>query len=377
VLGPFSAQELRVRASEGSIKPTDGIRDSVSERFYLASTVKGLFPTQTLGAENHPPPAPQRLANHETPPSRTALTEPALGPLSRLLTSLASCVMDVMHDRVKAGIITQAQFDTLGSTLLTELGSAISHTEAGTTGRGHEGIVAARPLTPAPRRQPAASPSTSTHRRENTNASRPTAPQPPHSTAPGLLQIGAAAMAGGAWGYLLGRQGGVALGHQLPNNPAEIHYHFDTPPDTDVRQASLIAQDAPPDQTGVHDGQPTVIGVDTDNNGLIDTFYGDVNADGRADAVGFDKDADGFTEKVLLDTDNNGVFDRAYIEAPADAAGGINETTTDDGADFATEASDEVADLDDAAIADNDSPVFEATEDFSPDFEADFDGDFG
>jgi hypothetical protein len=141
-----------------------------------------------------------------------------------------------------------------------------------------------------------------------------------------------------------------------------VHYHGTASQFADTSVGDTV----PVDHAQVSHEQPqaNVMGVDSNNDGLVDTFYGDSNGDGTADVMGRDTDADGDLDQIAVDTNHDGSFDRSFTED--------SELADVDDASLSPEA-----DLDDQELeaddADYDAGDYGDIADVGGDFGGDFD----
>jgi len=386
--GPFSGVQIKQRAATGAILPHHHIQEDGSPKLYEARLVPGLFETQpqaTAPASSTPP------AGNGDPEKQTGPLKPRFrNPVSALLNSLTTITLDNMHARVGRGELSQAAFEQSGAVLLTELQSALVFAEslpespppsgantpdkpkpADAQHRAPDaGRSGSRPLTGT-----VVPPARDSARTGGAKSSPRQAPMAAPAAAAGssgasALQLGAAALAGGAWGYLLARQGGMghgmAYGHGMGDT--HIHYHGTASDFADTSSHDMATADHVPvsyEQPSA-DAQANVMGVDSNNDGLVDTFYGDSNGDGTADVMGRDTDADGDLDHIAIDSNNDGTFDRSFTEDDA--------TTEAD--DVADSAEDDVDDQDfesDGDDADYDAGDYGDIADVGGDFGGDFD----
>jgi hypothetical protein len=346
--GPFSSVELKGRASSGIIGRDHFIQEEGLPTLHLAREVRGLFTDCDAGGENTGSVANPRSTIHRQPdPStRTILVPRFKNPISSLLNNLTSSVLDLMHARVDKGELTETQFEQLGRGLLVELQSALAYAEAlplnlakdtsrttagAATINAGEGSVAAdepkaRPNATQPGNRSRSGNNTSKQSGVARLATTPQSQQamPTGNAGASALQMGVAALAGGAWGYLIGRQGGMGspLPHGYQIGETHIHYHGD---DTGVPgQGNELhnGSDYTPVSFESSENAPTVIGADTNSDGLIDSFYGDTDADNVVDVMGTDTDADGDIDRVSIDTDDDGTLDRTFVEESSDDSDG-------------------------------------------------------
>lgn len=366
--GPFSGVQIKQRAATGAILPHHNIQEEGSSKLYEARLVPGLFGTQT------PPTAATTGEQSSRVAAATGPLKPRFrNPVSTLLNSLTTITLDNMHARVGRGELTQAVFEQSGAVLLTELQLAIAFVEslldssrpngANTADKPKSGDAqqraaetgrpGGRPLTgavipPAPgadRAGGAKSPS------QQASMASPAAAA--GSSGASTLQLGAAALAGGAWGYLLARQGGMGNGMVYGQGMGDthIHYHGTESAFADSSANEMATADHVPvsNEQPQADSQAHVMGVDSNNDGLVDTF-GDSSGDGTADVMDRGTDADGDLDHIAIDSNNDGTFDGSFTEDDATAE-------ADDMAESAE------ADLDD--------------QDFESDDDVDDYGDFG
>jgi len=339
--GPFTGLQIKQRAMSGDILPHHQIQEDGSPKLYEARLVAGLFEPGTPRSEANPPatsgaPAATAVAQDGNGHKASSLKPRFRNPVSSLLNSLATIALDNMHARVGRGELSQPAFEQSAATLLIELQSAITFAEAmpeapGAAARGSAPASSAQ--TAAPRHAvdakqarseppagkiPAPLPSGGRHGGEARSAPRssPMASPPAAASPTGASgwQLGAAALAGGAWGYLLARQGGMghgtAYGHGMGDT--HVHYHGTASQFADASMSDTV----PVDHAPVSHEQPqaNVMGVDSNNDGLVDTFYGDSNGDGTADVMGRDTDADGDLDQIAIDRNHDGSFDQRFTE---------------------------------------------------------------
>jgi hypothetical protein len=400
-LGPFSGVQIKQRAATGEILPHHRIQEEGSPKLYEARLVPGLFDTQA---------SPPAAAKGQQSAMGTAATVPmpAIGgenrqqpgplrprfrnPISSLLNSLTTITLESMHSRVSRGELSQAAFEQSGAVLLTELQSAITFAESLPDASRPAGANTADKPQSGEAQQRAAEPGR-TGGRPLTGTVIPPAPgegrrgerkPPPRQPAVGspataaspvgasALQLGAAALAGGAWGYLLARQGGVgqgmAYGHGMGDT--HIHYHGTASEFAADSANDMATEDHVPvsyEQSST-DSQAHVMGVDSNNDGLVDTFYGDSDGDGMADVMGRDTDSDGDLDHIAIDSNNDRTFDRSFTEDDAVAeSDDIGESVEDDLDDQGLESDDDAADgdYDDGDYGD----IADAGGDFGGDFD--------
>jgi hypothetical protein len=370
-LGPFSGVQVKQRAAAGAILPHHFIQEEGSPKLYEARLVPGLFDAKAAPTASSVSSVPSDGGDHGRQPS--PLRPRFRNPVSSLLNSLTTLTLDNMHARVGRGELTQAAFERAGAALLTELQSAITFAEtlsASTTPTGADSANTSRsgagpqqareagrtggrppngPVVPVAKNA-GRSGGDNSSRRPSPNVSPPAAAGP---AIPSALQLGAAALAGGAWGYLLARQGGIAGGHG--GGDTHVHYHGTAQEFAGDSASEMASGDVLPVSHVPSSPQPQthVMGVDSNNDGLVDTFYGDSNGDGIADMMGRDVDADGDLDHVAVDSNDDGAFDRTF-KADDTAA--------------------EVEDMADAADGDLDEQDFEAADDIADDYDA---GDYG
>jgi hypothetical protein len=367
--GPFSGVQIKQRAADGAILPHHHIQEDGSPKLYEARLVPGLFGVQapSTAAGNNP----VRSAGGENRQQPGRLKPRFRNPVSALLNSLTTITLDNMHARVGRGELTQATFEQSGAVLLTELQSAIVFAESlPDSSRPADGNTSTEPESGDARRRapeagrPGARPLTGTvvppardAARAGDAKSRPrqaplaSAAVSAGSSGASALQLGAAALAGGAWGYLLARQGGMGHGMAYGQGMGDTHIHYrgtasdfaDTSA-SDMSTADHVPVSYEQPQT---DSPAHVMGVDSNNDGLVDTFYGDSNGDGRADVMGRDTDADGDLDHIAIDSNNDGTFDRSFTEDEAtDEAEDMTESAEDDPEDAEIESDGDVDDAD-------------------------------
>jgi hypothetical protein len=403
--GPFSGVEIKQRASAGIIHPEHHIQEEGAPKLYEARMVPGLFDiapgtavSEAAGSQKASSSVNKPAAVPPHGPSEAPNIRPRFrNPVSALLNSLTSCVLDSLNARVQRGEIKQADFERMGSSLLLELQSAVAFAEAmqsephpttATPNARPTANTAAQPsgsATAAPVLKGQVLPKQAAStviaggkaaggRQPSQHATHAT---PPYSASPvaasgaSALQLGAAALAGGAWGYLLARQGGGAHGMAYGHGAADthIHYHGDgnnlaAGSEYDLPQADYT----PVSHAGSQEADPAVMGVDTNSDGLIDTFYGDTNSDGTADVMGVDIDRDGDIDRVSMDTNHDGAFDRSFVEESAEADDADSPETEDVAEDDYDNDDAEDMDVDDGDVGD-----FEDVADAEMDFGGDMD----
>jgi len=393
--GPFSGVQIKQRAASGAILPHHHIQEDGSPKLYEARLVPGLFDGQAPSAAAATNAVPSGNGENGQQPGQ--LKPRFRNPVSALLNSLTTITLDNMHARVGRGELTQAIFEQSGAVLLTELQSAIvfaeslpdssrpaatSTSDKPKSGNAQQraaqpGRSGSRPLTgtvvpPAPsagRAGNAKSPS-----RQAPIASPTVAASSPGASA---LQLGAAALAGGAWGYLLARQGGMSGGMSYGHGMGDTHTHYHgTASDfADTSANDMATADHVPVsyEQPQADSQAHVMGVDTNSDGLVDTFYGDSHGDGTADVMGRDTDADGDLDHIAIDTNNDGTFDRRFTEDDATAEAGDTAESAEDDLDEQDFGSD--GDVDDGDVDDGDYDAGDYGEiaDAGGDFGGDFD----
>lgn len=366
--GPFTGVQIKQRAAMGVIQPHHRIQEDGSPKLHEARLVPGLFetpPTHAASVSRSAQPTGGERGQQPAP-----LTPRFRNPVSTLLNSLASLALDNMHARVSRGELTQAAFEQSGTVLLKELQSAITFAESlpDFPPRGPASPLAPpdpgakKQTTPQPAR-PTGRPLTGTVVPSISEAPRGRAatshpPQAPMAAPPAAagssgasaLQLGAAALAGGAWGYLLARQGGMGHGMAYGHGMGDTHIHYHG-------MASDFAGNSLQDLAPAHhvpvnyepqvESQPSVMGVDSDSDGLVDTFYGDSNGDGTADVMGRDADADGDLDQIAIDSDNDGTFDRTFTADDAsDDAHAMSDSADDDADDQDFDSDGDEADYD-------------------------------
>lgn len=386
--GPFSGVQIKQRAATGAILSHHHIQENGSPKLYEARLVPGLFETQpqSTAPTSSPPPAGNGERGQQPGPLKPRFRN----PVSALLNSLTTITLDNMHARVGRGELTQAAFEQSGAVLLTELQSAIVFAEslpdssrpAGATGADQPNSGDAPQRAPQPGR-PGGRPLTGTvippaRDSARTSGAKSAPRQAPIATpaaavgssGASALQLGAAALAGGAWGYLLARQGGMghgmAYGHGMGDT--HIHYHGTASDFADTSSHDMAMADHVPVsyEQPQAESQANVMGVDSNNDGLVDTFYGDSNGDGTADVMGRDTDADGDLDHIAIDSNNDGTFDRSFTEDDATAeADDMTDSAEDevDDQDFESEGDD----------ADYDAGDYGDIADTGGDFGGDFD----
>jgi len=398
--GPFSGVQIKQRAATGAIQPHHHIQEEGSPKLYEARLVPGLFDAKTpssastngqqtsnaMGATGG-----SREGGSENSQQTAPLKPRFRNPVSALLNSLTTITLENMHARVGRQEVTQAAFEQSGAILLMELQSALKFAESlpdssrldgGTAGdkpksgnaqqrAPHPDRAAGRPLTGTVV-PPASGSSRAGRGNSPTRQSQMAPPAAAGSSGTSALQLGAAALAGGAWGYLLARQGGMGQGMAYGQGMGDTHIHYHGTA-SDVADNSAY-DNATADHVPVSyeqpqtDSQAHVMGVDSNNDGLVDTFYGDSNGDGVADVMGRDTDADGDVDHIAIDNNNDGTFDRSFTEDDATAeADDMAESDEDDLDDQDLEADDDVddADYDDGDYGD----VADAGGDFGGDFD--------
>lgn len=357
--GPFSGVQIKQRAAMGEILPHHHIQEDGSPKLYEARLVPGLFETQpqsTTPVLSRPPAGNGEREQHAGPPKPRFRN-----PVSALLNSLTTITLDNMHARVGRGEVTQTEFEQSGAVLLTELQSAVVFAESLPGSSRPSGVNAPDKAKPGDTQNRApeagrheARPLTGTVVPQARDAARASGAKTPPRQAPmaapaaaagssgaSALQMGAAALAGGAWGYLLARQGGMGHGMAYGHGTGDthIHYHGTGSDFADTSSHDMGTADHIPVsyEQPQADLQANVMGVDSNNDGLVDTFYGDSNGDGIADVMGRDTDADGDLDYIAIDSNNDGTFDRSFTEDEATAeAGDIADSAEDDvdGQDF-------------------------------------------
>lgn len=397
--GPFTGQQIRQRAASGDIQRHHHIQEGGLPSLYEARLVPGLFDTQAApavaGSTSRMTAAASRDGDGPSDPSPThpqpaAMRPTFRNPVSTLLNSLTTLVLDSLHTRVKTGELSQQNFEQSATAMLMELQAAIrfaesqpelarvagagNGSESDRTGSGSRQTAATggpqgsqrnasdHPHAPSPGKPPARP------RPER----MPMAPPAPAagSTGASAWQMGAAALAGGAWGYLLARQGGMGPGMAYGPGAGDTHIHYHgsaaelaDSPDFNAESADHMPVSYSPPQ---EDPQASVMGVDSNNDGLVDTFYGDSDGDGIADVMARDTDADGEIEQIAIDSDHDGSFDQTFTEdeISMDDDGSMNAEADDlVDADYASE---EVGDGYDAG---DHGGVADAGEDFGGDFD--------
>lgn len=334
--GPFSGAQIKQRAATGSILPHHHIQEDGSPKLYEARLVPGLFEAQPQSTANasYPPPA----GGSERGQQPGQLKPRFRNPVSALLNSLTTITLDNMHARVGQGELTQAAFEQSGAVLLAELQSAIVFAESLPESSRPVGVNTPDKPKPGDAQQRAPGPDRAGGRpltgtvvppardgAQKSGAKSPPRqpPMPSHAAAAGssgasALQLGAAALAGGAWGYLLARQGGMShgLGYGHGMGDTHIHYHGTASDFADTSSHDVASADHVPVSYEQPQAAPqaNVMGVDSNNDGLVDTFYGDSNGDGTADVMGRDSDGDGDLDRIAIDSNNDGTFDRSFTE---------------------------------------------------------------
>lgn len=388
--GPFSGIQIKQRAAAGAILPHHHIQEDGSPKLYEARLVPGLFDSQAPSTAATTGAVPSGGGDNGQQPGQ--LKPRFRNPVSAFLNSLTTITLDNMHARVGRGELTQAAFEQSGAVLLTELQSAIVFAESLPDSSRPAGASASdKPKSgdakqPGPEAaRPGGRPLTGTVVPPAPGAGRDgNAKSPPRhapmaspavaagSSGASALQLGAAALAGGAWGYLLARQGGMghgmAYGHGMGDT--HIHYHgsasdFADTPANDMATADLVPVTYEHPQA---DSQAHAMGVDSNNDGLVDTFYGDSNGDGAADVMGRDTDADGDLDQIAIDSNHDGTFDRSFTEDDANAEADHTAESAEDDLDDQDFESD--GDVDDG---DYDTGDYGDIADAGGDFGGDFD----
>jgi hypothetical protein len=368
--GPFSGLQIKQRAAAGTILPHHHIQEDGSPKLYEARLVPGLFEPQPQSTA--PASSPLPAGNGERNQQAAPLKPRFRNPVSALLNSLTTITLDNMHARVGRGELTQAAFEQSGAVLLTELQSAIVFAESLPESSRPAGANTPDKPKPGDAQQrapeagrPGGRPLTGTVVPPARESARASAAKSPTRQAPAAspavvagssgasaLQLGAAALAGGAWGYLLAQQGGMGRGMAYGHDTGDthIHYHGTASDFADTSSQDMATADHVPAsyEEPQADSQAHVMGVDSNNDGLVDTFYGDSNGDGKADVMGRDTDADGDLDHIAIDSNNDGTFDRNFTEDDATAeADGMTDSAEEDVDDQDFE-SDGDADYDDA-----------------------------
>ncbi len=256
--------------------------------------------------------------------SPKALTEsPALNPVSVLLNTLVTDRLSVLYQDVQQGRLSENDFRITGATLLGQLQQAVrflepkvaesqqSHSEGvkqDVSAKQKKGVEAASEVkvrnaredrSGASRKQIAA-----LHPHQNLSPNSPA--NVGGSGVGGVAKLAGAALLGGAFGYLLSSQarsypnhgygGHLQEGNVLGNGGADyLHSGYGT------SDSSFV------------EGDPTVLGFDTTNDGRPDTFVADTNDDGMADFRATDVDGDGLIDSFESDNDYDGDFDQKFI----------------------------------------------------------------
>lgn len=389
--GPFSGVQIKQRAATGAILPHHHIQETGSPKLYEARLVPGLFDAQPPATATSASAVPSSSGENGQQPGQ--LKPRFRNPVSALLNSLTTITLDNMHARVGRGELTQAAFEQSGAVLLAELQSAILFAEslpessrptsANTPDKPKPGAAqqrapgadrpGGRPLTGAvvpPARDAARASGAKSPNRQAPMAAPAAAAG---SSGASALQLGAAALAGGAWGYLLARQGGMghgmAYGHGMGDT--HIHYHGTASDFADTSSHDMDTADHVPVsyEQSQADSQANVMGVDSNNDGLVDTFYGDSNGDGTADVMGRDTDGDGDLDHIAIDSNNDGTFDRSFTEDDVSAeADDLTDSPEDDldDQDLESDGDYDDADYDDAGDY---GDMADAGDDFGGDFD--------
>lgn len=396
--GPFTGGEIRARAAAGLLTADHLLREDQSATTHRAGSVPGLFPqTSTVPTNTQQTGSRQQSSSTKRPASQKPPQQdesPLTSPVSILLQTLTASLLDILHADVQRKNVDQKTFEQKATLLLTQLQDAVQATETAANSSSQRRPTSTPPAgnsaglgSTANAKSPAATAavSGSAESKPGKAARTPSAgarqrmPAPSYSAPPqqqgtSPLKLGMAALAGASWGYLLSRPGGLLGGSQYHGgHPSETHIHYYgsdaqyASADTDGPYTSASLTDTP-DSAPIDSGDsPEIMAVDTNNDGLMDTFYGDTNDDGAADIVGRDFDQDGNLDEIGLDTDGDGTFDQTF--------------TADAGSDFYDEDSpDAVLDediedddmLDD--VADNDADM---DMDMDVDMDMDMDFDFG
>lgn len=96
------------------------------------------------------------------------------------------------------------------------------------------------------------------------------------------------------------------------------------------------------------DGRIDTVGIDSDDNGQVDSYLMDLDGDGQDDAIGIDSDEDGQVDHLLVDTDDDGQVDAMAFDSDGDGSfDSFSELDSDDSEDDFDDEPDDYDDPDD------------------------------
>ena len=402
--GPISTAQLRELANSGRLLHEAIVEDEGSGRKSEARKIKGLFKDTNQQAFARP-------ANDSQPPNESKNIQPQFkSPVSALLNQLTASLLELMNEKVQKGEMEKAAFESRATEILVCLDASIRQTETqqslltqssdsskqqkktggSPTSQTASGGRRTPPSPPAKNNKKSGGAQSSQGRDRQSagayhqsNAAIPLSQQPgapsPQSGVGNTLKFGAAALAGGAFGYLLANQGRMPGRHGFGSNygyggygETHVHYHGDASEqnlETSGADYGDYSEVAHHDDSSGNDA--TVIGADTNDDGLADTFYADTDNDGVADAIGKDTDFDGQLDEVSVDTDGDGTMDQTFVSTDDEEDGYEEDGLEEDGLE---EDGYEDDGYEDIAAADVDTDM---GDDMDVDMDMDMDMDFG